>query len=250
MNSAIDIKSFIVLTITFILFTVIGTLSHEYGHIAVAKYFGYKTSLHYGSMDFYPKGYLQDKDLEAYQALTKDYWNTEYESWPDDVKEKATKYRNILQKRYWEEKSNKGLLVIVGGPLQTILTGITGLIILYLRRKSIKIKGLKIIDWVAVFLGLFWLREIFNLVHSLGAEIISPNGRWFSGDEYYISKDLNLWSGTIPIVLGTIGLLISVYIVFKIVPKSLRLTFILSGLIGGLTGFIIWMDIIGPKILP
>ena len=37
---------------TFIFFTVIGTLSHEYGHIAVAKYFGYETELHYGSMGF------------------------------------------------------------------------------------------------------------------------------------------------------------------------------------------------------
>ncbi len=250
MKIAIDIKSFIILTIAFILFTAIGTVSHEFGHIVVAKYFGYETSLHYGSMNYYPKGYLQDADLEAYNTLTKDYWHIEYESWPNEIKEKAEKYGSILEERYWSEKSNKGLFISMGGPVQTLLTGIIGLIILFLRRKSIHIKGLKIIDWLAVFLSLFWLREIFNIVHSLGAEIISPNGSWFGGDEYYISKDLNLWPGTIPILLGTTGLLISVYIVFKIVPKNLRLTFILSGIIGGISGFILWMNIMGPKLLP
>ncbi len=232
------------------MFTVIGTVSHEYGHIAVAKMFGYETSLHYSSMNYYPKGYLEDKDLKALKNLTNDYLDTDYELWPEDVKEKATEYSNILQERYWNEKSNTSLFVTIGGPLQTILTGIIGLLILLIRRKSIQIKGLKIIDWLAVFLGLFWLRELFNLVHGFGAEIISPNGRWFGGDEYYISKDLNLWSGTIPILLGVIGLFVSGYIVFKIVPKNLRLTFILSGLIGGISGFILWMNIIGPKILP
>jgi hypothetical protein len=250
MDFTINIKPLIILTIVFILFTAIGTVSHEYGHIAVAKYFGYETNLHYGSMNYYPKGYLQDADLESYKKLTKEYWNTEYESWPDDVKEKAEKYQNILEKKYWNEKSNKSLYVTIGGPSQTILTGILGLMILFVRRKTIQSEGLKIIDWLAVFLGLFWLRELFNLVHSLGAEIISPDGRWFGGDEYYISKGLNLGSGTIPIILGTIGLLISIYIVFKIVPKNLRLTFILSGLIGGISGFILWMNIIGPRVLP
>lgn len=250
MNFTLNIKSLIILTIVFILFTAIGTVSHEYGHIAVAKYFGYETSLHYGSMNYYPKGYLQDSYLEVYKKLTKEYWNTEFESWPDDAKEKAEEYQNILEKRYWNEKSNKSLYVTIGGPLQTILTGMLGLIILFVRRKTIQNEGLKIIDWLAVFIGLFWLREIFNLVHSFGSEILSPNGRWFGGDEYYISKDLNLWSGTIPIILGVMGLLASIYIVFKVVPKDLRLTFIISGLIGGVSGFILWMNIIGSIVLP
>ncbi len=43
-------KSFFIFTITFMLFAVIGTLTHEYGHILAAKSFGYKTYLHYGSM--------------------------------------------------------------------------------------------------------------------------------------------------------------------------------------------------------
>lgn len=250
MNIPSNIKSLLILTIGFILFTVIGTISHEYGHIIVAKSFGYETTLHYGSMNYLPKRYLEDKDVIAVRDLTKDYVDIEYDSWPKDIKEKTEEYNNILQKRYWNKKSNSGLLVTVGGPLQTTLTGTIGLLILLWRRKSIYKNGLKVLDWLAIFLSLFWLREIFNLVTSIGGELISPNGTWFSGDELYISQSLNLWSGTISLILATIGTIIAIYVVFRIIPKKIRLTFILSGFIGGIVGFILWMNIIGPKILP
>lgn len=250
MNIPSNIKSLLILTIGFILFTVIGTISHEYGHIIVAKSFGYETTLHYGSMNYLPKGYLEDKDVIAVRDLTKDYVDIEYDSWPKDIKEKTEEYNNILQKRYWNKKSNSGLLVTVGGPLQTTLTGTIGLLILLWRRKSIYKNGLKVLDWLAIFLSLFWLREIFNLVTSIGVELISPNGTWFGGDELYISQSLNLWSGTISLILATIGTIIAIYVVFRIIPKKIRLTFILSGFIGGIVGFILWMNIIGPKILP
>ncbi len=45
-------KNFILLSLTFILFTVLGTLTHEGGHIAAAKYYGYETTLHYSSMNY------------------------------------------------------------------------------------------------------------------------------------------------------------------------------------------------------
>ncbi|WP_239004365.1 hypothetical protein [Lacinutrix sp. WUR7] len=232
------------------MFAVIGTISHEYGHIIVAKSFGYETTLHYGSMNYLPKGYLEDEDVIAVRDFTKDYANIEYDSWPNSIKEKVEEYNNVLQKRYWSEKSNSGLLVTVGGPLQTTLTGTIGLLILIWRRKSIYKNGLKALDWIAIFLSLFWLREIFNLITSIGGELISPNGTWFGGDELHISQSLNLWSGTMPLILATIGTVIAIYVVFRIIPKKIRLTFILSGFIGGIAGFILWMNIIGPKILP
>lgn len=250
MNISINIKSLLILTIGFILFTVIGTISHEYGHIIVAKSFNYETTLHYGSMDYLPKGYLEDEDVIAVRNLTKDYSDIEYDSWPKEIKEKTEEYNNILQKRYWSEKSNSSLLVTIGGPLQTTLTGTIGLLILICRRKYIYKKGLRVLDWFAIFLSLFWLREIFNIVTSIGKELISPNGTWFGGDELRISQGLNLWSGTIPLILATLGTVIAIYVVFKIIPKEIRLTFILCGFIGGIAGYILWMNIIGPKILP
>jgi hypothetical protein len=39
-------------------------------------------------------------------------------------------------------------------------------------------------------------------------------------------------------------------VIFRIIPITKRLTFILSGIIGGISGFGLWMNLIGPKILP
>jgi hypothetical protein len=250
MKILIDIKHLIFLSLAFVLFTIIGTVSHEYGHIIVAKSLGYETTLHYGSMNSYPKGYSNDKDVIAFKNLTKDYVDVKYDSWPKELKDKAQEYKNILEKRYWNEKSNNDLFITIGGTLQTTSTGTIGLLFLIWRRKIICKKGMRTLDWLVVFLSLFWLREVFNLVTSIGGELISPNGTWFGGDELYISRDLNLWSGTIPIILATIGTVIAIYVVFKIIPKKIRLTFILSGFVGAIMGFILWMHIIGPKILP
>lgn len=44
-----NLRLFIFLVIGFISATVIGTLSHEFGHYAVAEYLGYDASINYGS---------------------------------------------------------------------------------------------------------------------------------------------------------------------------------------------------------
>ena len=142
------------------------------------------------------------------------------------------------------------MFIRIGGPLQTLITGVIGLTLLFLRRKSIKISGLKLLDWIAVFLSLFWLRVIFNLVISITRELIKPNGSYFGGDEKHIAELLNLPSGTFSLTLGIIGGLVCAFIIFKIIPSKLRFTFMLSGLVGGISGFILWMIVIGPKLLP
>ena len=71
----------------------------------------------------------------------------------------------------------------MGGPIQTMATGLLGLLFILFRKKHIKTYGLQIIDWLGVFLTLFWLREIFNPIVYLGKEIIAPDGIYFEGDE-------------------------------------------------------------------
>lgn len=46
------LKPLFYFSLVFIAFTVIGTLSHEMGHIVVAKVLGYETTLHYASMNW------------------------------------------------------------------------------------------------------------------------------------------------------------------------------------------------------
>ncbi len=224
-------------TIVFALFTIIGTLSHEYGHIVVAKYLGYETTLHYGSMTF-----ERNDGYSDYETIYAEY---KHEIKNDIPFPKKTEFSRLLKRLEFES-----FLISIGGPTQTIFTGLFGLFTLFLRRKPIQNTGLKLLDWLSIFLSLFWLREVFNLAVSIASGLFNGTGVFFAGDEAKISKYLELPIGTVPIVLGTIGLTTSILIIFKVIPIKLRLTFIVSGLIGGIAGFILWMKILGPIVLP
>jgi len=225
MKQSIHFKPFLIISFAFIVFTIIGTLSHELGHIVVAKKLGYTTRLSYGSMIYYNLS-LNEK-IEPLYTTDK-----------------------VAYKKTVNQRQTNTLYVSIGGPLQTMLTSFLGLVLIFWRRKEIQLYGLKVFDWVAVFLGLFCLREVFNLMMYIARELISPKGSYFGGDEKTISELLYLPEGTVSIILGFIGLLISIFIVFNVVPQKLRFTFMASGLFGGIAGFIFWMHFAGPIILP
>ena len=220
----------------FIAFTVIGTVSHEYGHIVVAKALGYKTTLHYGSMT-YDDSALELDIAKLYNEKTK-VEGSEVEAQLRMYKQKVDKYN---RDKLW---------VRMGGPMQTCLTGILGLLLLQWRHRKRSISGLGFLDWLAVFLALFWLRQVFNFVVSIGSEMLNPKGSYFGGDEKVISELLNIPEGTVATFLGLIGFLVLIYIVFKVIPSRLRILFIGGGMLGGLVGFFLWMRVVGPIVLP
>lgn len=226
-----EIKHFVFFTISFLLFTIVGTLSHEYGHIVVAKSYGYKTFLHYGSMHYDSKE--ESREIDLYYSYNE-----------TQIKKGAIENKKFL--KMISDRNEKSFWITVGGPTQTMLTGILGLVILYFRKDK---KTFQFLDWLAVFLSLFWLREVFNLLTGL-IQGFFFNKEYFGGDEFGISQYLELPTGTVSIILGFLGLLISLTVVFKIVPKINRFTFILSGLVGGLSGFYLWFFILGPILLP
>ena len=148
-----------------------------------------------------------------------------------------------------KEEGFHSFLITLAGPLQTIITGSIGFLIIFFRRKK-KTDSLNLYDWFYIFLSLFWLRQIFNLIISFLSELNSPNGSFFGGDEPWISEYLGLGKGFFSIFLGFIGLYVLFYIYFRIIPKNNRYTFIMSGFFGGSLGYFLWMKIIGPYILP
>ncbi|WP_300442026.1 hypothetical protein [Christiangramia sp.] len=233
----IPTKNILILSLAFIFFTIIGTISHETGHIVVAESLGYNTSLHYGSMNY--------DNSELNNKLDSIYSKNKYQI----ENNLPFEQRNNFEEGK-ERLESDSIKITLGGPLQTTITGLLGLVLLLKRKKRIKNRGLKIIDWLGIFLALFWLREIFNLIHSLGFEIIYNQGNYFGGDERYISEYFNLGSGAIPVILAITGIVISMYVVFRIIPEKFRLPFIISGFVGGFTGFIIWFHILGPHLIP
>lgn len=232
----INLKQMLQIVMAFVLFTIVGTLSHELGHIAIAEYLGYKTTLHYGSMTYTSE--THEEEMKLYEEYA--------ESIDNELPfERQAEFDRLLKKIQKEE-----LLIFIGGPLQTILTGLLGLGLIHLSRNRIRQGNFSLFDWTSVFLGLFWLREVFNLCAQLAFGLIDGTGSYFSGDEAFISTSLKLWPGTIPIIMGFIGACISIYIIFRVIPDQLKTTFILGGLIGGIAGYIFWMIIIGPILLP
>jgi hypothetical protein len=220
----------------FILFTAIGTVSHEFGHIIVARCLGYNTTLHSASMNYDSKS--ERLELSAIFNANR---------------EKILKGQDYPLKQEFLEKDKKfwrnDHWITLGGPLQTMLTGTVGLLILFYRKRHFNINEFVIWDWLAVFLSLFWLREIFNLLHGVLKFILK--GNWGTrDDESRISLFYNLPPITIPVILGVISLCLCAYVVLRIVPAGSRFTFIAGGLIGGMSGFVIWISWLGPMLLP
>lgn len=197
----------LMLILTFILFTVIGTLSHEMGHYILAVLAGYEPHFGYGYVD----------------------WST------DDYSQINT---------FWDD------LITLGGPVQTMLTGSIGLgYILIHKEKFTSQNALSFPQWLWIFMALFWLRQPTNLMIWIGKYLYYGRLSYTSDEvELAIRYHLSLWS--IICATGIVGFLVASYISFFIIPKKERLTFILGGLIGGVLGYILWLEILGPIWMP
>jgi hypothetical protein len=202
-SKQLDIKLCIYLILGFILFTVVGTLSHELGHYVIAKFQGCNPSLHYGFVTYHC-----DENFQNFAPAT------------------------------------------MGGPLQTVITGSIGFILLILYRKSFLMATvLNFRQWILIFITLFWLREAFNFLG--GAFIYFLRGEYpSSGDEIRLALYFDLPYLAILFPLALTAMAILTYVIFKIIPLQQRLTFMIAGLIGGLLGFYLWLVLIGPVVMP
>ncbi len=227
--------------------TVIGTLTHELGHIAVAKFLGYDAYIHYGSMNFLPKGYNDNENVKERKKIYEEFSEAINSGKTFKKEDRYIELGNDIKERFPNSQTDS-TLVTLGGPIQTMLTCFLGLYILSYRKSRYKLE-FRFLDWLGVFLSLFVLREVFNLSMALGKTLLFVKTN-FSGDEFILSRSLfnNQW--LIPVMMGAIGLIISVYLVFEIIPAKYRITFIISGFIGGIFGYIIWFRWFGEIILP
>jgi hypothetical protein len=142
------------------------------------------------------------------------------------------------------------LYILLGGPVQTLLTGTTGFILLLFSRHSFTATSrLSARQWAIIFLSLFWLRPTANMVIWVGAYLLTG---YFSskGDEIGIANYLELPNWTIACFTAVIGAIILAIVVFKFIPQKQRFTFIISGLAGGVTGYLLWIVWFGKYIMP
>lgn len=233
-------RPFALLTLAFVLFTILGTLTHEMGHIAVAKYYGYETELHYASMN-----YDSPERQEFWERYEQD---KEYIDSPEDSPQKQAfhKYREQME----EKVKGKAFSITMGGPIQTMLTGSIGVLILWFRRKKIFAKKfLNAGEWLAVLLAYFWARQVFNFMVPI-PEIFQDIENNHRGDEPRISHYLGLPHWGFGLITCTIGAALLLWVTFRVVPKKQRFTFIISGLAGCALGWFVWMHWLGPQLMP
>ncbi len=231
-----DYKLFISLTLTFMLMTVVGTLSHEFGHYTVSKCLGYEASINYQSSSHW-------------DTTFNEYLKDTYTKYSHEIKNKLDfpgkeKYQTIIKKH-----QDDNFWIVLGGPFQTMLTGSIGFILLLLySHKCISINRVNLKGWSLIFLSLFWLRQVANLFMALMAYILKGKPS-LKGDEMRLANhlDINIWS--IQILSGIAGAGVLIF-VLRVLPKSVVLTFLFSGLVGGILGYYLWLIKFGQYIMP
>lgn len=203
----IELKLLLFLTLAFVFATIVGTVSHEYGHFIAAKLRGFNTEVHYAYTSVVHDGSLRGKDHFDRFIFTS------------------------------------------GGPIQTMLTGTLGLILLFAFRKNNHTSVLNFRQWVFVFLSLFWLRQTANFTGWIIGYM--SQGKFSArGDEIKLAKYLDLPSWSIILPTAVIGFMVLAIVIFKFISMHQRFTFIISGLIGGIVGFVFWLEIFGKIIMP
>jgi hypothetical protein len=233
----IHLKLFIYLCIGFMFFTVIGTLSHEFGHYLVAKSYGYPAKINYEST------YNTDGNLRIlYDSIIKNY-RKEYEA---DLAYPGKENFDLEVAKF---KTNHKFIVI-GGPAQTLLTSILAIIFILIKRASFRNKNsVSFGKWVVIFFALFSLRQPANFFMSVVGFL--KHGRFSTAsDEAKIDLDFGIPLLTTSIITSILGVCVLAFIYFKIIPKQSRITFIVAGLCGGVIGFYIWFYGIGKIVLP
>jgi hypothetical protein len=230
-------RLFLFLAVGFMFFTVFGTLSHEFGHFAVARFLGYPAKISYGST------YNSDANLRAQHDTIMKKYEKEYKA------DLAFPGKEKFEQDVAIFKSND-LYIRIGGPIQTILTSLIAIILILINLDSFKnYNSLNFGKWLLVFFALFSLRQPANL-------FIGIIGYLFSGkfsnanDEARIDFHLALPPFTSSIITSILSLSIFAYIFFKVIPKPVRITFAFAGLVGGVLGFYLWFYALGPILLP
>ena len=235
-----DLKLFLYLVLGFVLCTTVGTVSHEAGHCAAAKYYGRNPELSYAYMSHGKPTWMS----EYHQEFAKNKWKLSPGASSAEKKE-FLDFTTRHRKKYTQEK----FFITLGGPLQTMLTGLIGFGILFYRREQIFSRTyLTLIEWAAVFLSYFWSRQVFNFIFSVDATF--SDRKHFRSDEPRLSQYLNLPPWVFGMITCLFGGLILLWVTFKVIPLKQRTTFLLSGVTGSAIGWLIWLEWLGPKLLP
>jgi len=233
---------FIRYTFLFFLFTIIGTLSHEMGHWLVARCLGYDARVHFASTEI---AYEQDSSFQKMIALQNA--NSKAILLGEDFPNSA-RYKE-LSSAFWRKNS----FILWGGVIQTLLVSFVCSSVIWRRKKrkvfpDLDASYFNLSEGLLVLGALFILRPLFNFIPAIPGLI--QGNMHFNSDEYKLATWYSLPPLLLMIIFSVFGFLVLSWIVFWVVPHAYRRAFCLAGIIGGLSGFFIWMMWLGQLLIP
>jgi uncharacterized membrane protein YphA (DoxX/SURF4 family) len=143
---------------------------------------------------------------------------------------------------------NEKAIIFFCGPFFNMIIGSIAIVLLKLKVKANQ-KDIHLIILAAI--SFFWSRQVVIFLTDVIVSIF--NKSVYSGnlsDEQRLSLQLDLPYQTLSILFGILGISACIYVVFGLLPKILRLPFIIFGLLGSLAGIYFWYTLIGPFLLP
>ena len=231
-----DIKYYYWFSIASFFTVMFGVLLHEGGHYLAYKKIGYNPTLYFNRVTL-----EEDSTFLFLKEQSKVYHFEISQNKPF----KGDNFYYKLSDKFKED----GFWPYLFGPIVTIAFGSLGFLLLLLSfRSKATNQKLNVWQWSFVFLSLFWLRQIVNVLIILFLYFIKPSLIKL-GDEDYINYYLNLPYGTSNIVTLIIAMIFMSYLYFKIIPKDIRLTFLVSVFTGGVLGALIWIVWLGNVII-
>ena len=112
------------MSLAFILSTIIGTVSHEFGHFTVAKSLGYSSTVSYGYTNW------DDSKTRPFIDSVFSKYSKELEANLDFPRKKEF---DLIQ----DKQIKDSFWITLGGPIQTMLTGTIGLLLLLNQKRKI-----------------------------------------------------------------------------------------------------------------
>ncbi len=203
----------------FFIAAIAGTLLHECGHILAAWLGGCK-SFHLG----YSYMYAYNCGHQYYPPLT------------------------VLGEEYNRILMNKMVWQVAGGPLQTNLTGLLGIALLFRLSRRRVVDAWKSLDLFYIVLCFFLSRNVFNTLTGLLKVKVSAR-KGSMGDESKLFSHYGIdqtWGHAIILIIASALL---VYVTFVLVKKH-RWQLILYGSAGSVVGGVLWLRWLGPILLP
>lgn len=225
MVKTFDFKLFSSITIGFVFFTIIGTLSHELGHCAAAKYLGMTDiQIHYGSMDY-------DNPNDSYQEKM-------YALHEEEIKHNKDFSEKEAYEKLRSDIERNDFIITASGPIQSMITGTIGLLLLIFYGERFKTnQKIKFMGWILVFLSLFGLRQSANFMTRFIKFMF--NGKWGHSDEIRLAHYLHIPPYSISLITGVMGFLVLVGVSIFYIPRNDLKIFISGGLVGGISGYLI-----------